>query len=294
MNTPNDLSLKQKQYIPVFPKASGQTTTYIEGYPYEDDELMGETGIHVAQIATLSDQLKSHFSIDEYISIGVDSFIYYSEGDVTKCVSPDIYVVFGVAKYPLRYSFYTWAEGAVPVAVFEFISDSTAHQDWDEKARLYLSDIGVQEYFIHQPDMERPAEFRGWERSPSGDIVEIMPDERDGLFSKALNLWLRWTENQKTEVRLLRPYLPDAIPIPTSMEVRQLHAQEKELRIEAQNRRIEAQNRRKAAEEKAVEAQNRRIEAQNRRKAAEEKVAELEAEVERLRAQIANTQNEST
>ena len=265
MNTLNDFEFKQKKYMPVFPKAIGKPTIYIEGYPCEDDEPMAATDFHAEQITTLSDQLKRYFAINELVHIAVDSFIYYSEGDITKCVAPDIHIVFGVEKYPLRRSFYTWAEGAVPVVVFEFLSDSTAHQDRDRKVELYLNDIGVQEYFIHQPEMEKPAEFRGWQRSPSGDIVEIEPDAEGGLFSEALNLWLRWENDQTTHVKLMRPYLPDGTPITTSMEIKHLLEQEKTLREEEEHRREEA----------------------------EAKANELEAEVERLRAQIANTNNES-
>ena len=251
MDTINDFEFKQRKYIPIFPKASGKPTVYIEGYPYEDDEPMAATDFHAEQITTLSDQLKRYFAINELVHIAVDSFIYYSEGDITKCVAPDIHIVFGVAKYPLRRSFYTWAERAAPVAVFEFLSDSTAHQDRHEKVGVYLNDIGVREYFIHQPELKKPAEFCGWKRNPSGNIVEIVPDAKGGLFSEALNLWLRWEEQQHSHVRLLRPYLPNGTPITTSME-------EHHLRI-----------------------------------AAETRAQELEVELERLRAQLANRQNES-
>ena len=251
MDTINDFEFKQRKHIPIFPKANGKPTVYIEGYPCEDDEPMAATGFHGEQIRIFSEQLTRYFSIDAHIYIGIDSFLYYREGNITKFVAPDVYVVFGVDKYPLRRSFYTWAEGAAPVAVFEFLSDSTAHQDRHEKVGVYLNDIGVQEYFIHQPEMEKPAEFRGWRRSPSGDIIEITPDAQGGLFSEALNLWLRWEEQQHSHVRLLRPYLPDGTPITTSME-------EQHLRV-----------------------------------AAETRAQELEAELERLRAQLANRQNES-
>ena len=86
----------------------------------------------------------------------------------------------------------------------------------------------------------------------------VGPDARGGLFSEALNLWLRWEEDETTHVRLLRPYLPDGTLITTSMEEEHL---------------------RKAAEARAAE------EAERRR--------ELEVELARIRAQIANTQNES-
>ena len=258
MNTLYDFEIKQKKYIPVFPKAIGKPTIYIEGYPCEDDEPMAETDFHAEQITTLSDQFKRYFAINALIHIGVDSFIYYHEGDITKCVAPDIYIVFGVEKYPLRRSFYTWAEVTVPVAVIEFLSSSTAHQARTKKVELYLKEIGVQEYFIHQPEMKKPTEFRGWQRSPSGKIVEIEPDAEGGLFSEALNLWFRWEDDQTTHVRLMRPYLPDGTPITTSMEEKHLREEE-----------------------------------QNLREAAEAKVSVLEAEIERLRAQIANTKNEN-
>ena len=256
MDAIKDFEIKQRKYMPVFPKASGKTTVYIEGYPGEDDEPMAETDFHAEQIITLSDQLKRYFAINDLVHIAVDSFIYYSEGDITKCVAPDIYIVFGVDKYPLRRSFYTWAEGAVPVAVFEFLSESTAHQDRNRKVELYLNDIGVQEYFIHQPEMEKPAEFQGWQRSPSGNIVEMETAAEGGIFSEALNLLFRWEEQRYSHVRLLRPYLPDGTPITTSMEEQHL---------------------KEAAEARVEEEVQRRQEA--------------EAEIERLRAQLANRQN---
>ena len=273
-----DFELKQRKYMPVFPKANGKPTIYIEGYPCEDDEPMAETDFHVEQITTLSDQFKRYFETNELVHIAVDSFIYYSEGDIGKCVAPDIYIVFGVAKHPLRRSFYTWAEGAVPVVVFEFLSTSTAHQDRNKKLELYLSDIGVQEYFIHQPEMKKPPEFRGW-RSSSGEVREIEPDSEGCLFSAALNLLFRWEDQFDTHLRLLRPYLPDGTPIPTSME-------EKHLRLEAQDLRMEEQRLR-------MEEQRLRMEEQRLRIEAEERAEKAEDELERLRAQLANQQDEN-
>ena len=276
MKTLSDFEIKQRKYIPVFPKANGKPTIYIEGYPCEDDEPMAATAFHGLQINIFFDQLFRYFAINEHIYIGVDSFIYYEEGDITKCVAPDIYIVFGVEKYPLRRSFYTWKEGTVPVAVIEFLSDSTVHHDRTKKVELYLKDIGVQEYFIHQPEMKKPAEFRGWQRSPSGNIVEIEPDSEGGLFSEALNLWLRWEDDQTTHVRLLRPYLPDGTPITTSMEIKHELEKEKLLREEEKHRREEA-------EVLAAEETERRQKAEALAKQEAARSRELEKELERLR-----------
>ena len=291
MATLNDFQSKQRKYIPIFPKASGKPTVYIEGYPCEDDEPMAATGFHGEQIRIFSDQVSRYFQINPHIYIGVDSFIYYREGDVTKFVAPDVYIVFGVAKYPQRRSFYTWSEGAVPTTIFEFLSDSTAYQDRHGKFQVYLGDMGAQEYFIHQPEMEKPAEFRGWRRSPSGDIVEIAPDAQGGLFSEALNLYFRWENQLETHVRLLRPYLPDGTPITTSTEEHHLRMEEHHLRMEEHHLRMEEERLR-------MEEQHRRMEAERRAAAAETLAAEetqrrqkAEGELERLRAQLANREN---
>ena len=272
MNTLNDFELKQRKYMPVFPKASGKPTVYIEGYPCEDDEPMAATDFHAEQITTFSEQLSRYFASNAHIYIGVDNFIYYREGDMRKFVSPDVYVVLGADKYPLRRSFYTWAEGTVPAAVFEFLSDATAHQDRHEKVRLYLLEMGVREYFIHQPEMKKPAEFRGWRRNPSGGIVELTPDAQGGLFSEALNLWFRWEDQLHSHVRLLRPYLPDGTAITTPME-------EHHLRVAAEELVAEETERRQAAERLTREETERR--------------QAIEAELERLQAQLANRENEN-
>jgi len=272
MDTLKDFEFKQRKYMPVFPKASGKPTTYIEGYPCEDDEPMAATGFHAEQISNFFDQLYRYFAINPHIYVGIDNFIYYREGDLTKFVAPDVYVVLGVDKFPQRRSFYTWSEGAIPAAVFEFLSDSTANQDRNEKVQLYLMDMGVPEYFIHQPEMKKPAEFRGWRRSPSGGISEILPDAQGGLFSETLNLLFRWENILPNEVRLLRPYLPDGTPITTSMEEEHLRMEEQRLRMEEQRLRMEEQRLRMEAEARAEEETERR--------------QALEAELERLRSQF--------
>ena len=212
MTTLNDFQLKQRKYMPVFPKASRKPTVYIEGYPCEDDEPMAATGFHADQISSFSEQLLRYFAINPHIYIGIDNFIYYREDDITKFVAPDIYVVLGVDKYPQRRSFYTWSEGAVPTTIFEFLSDATANQDRHEKSPTLSDRDGCSRVLHPSTDMERPIEFRGWRQNAAGNIVEIVPDAQGGLFSEALNLYFRWEDQLHSHVRLLRPYLPDGTP----------------------------------------------------------------------------------
>jgi len=279
--------------MPVFPRATGKPTVYIEGYPSEDDEPMAATGFHGVQIRTFSDQLARYFNTESAVYIGIDSFIYYYEGDRTKFVAPDIYVVLGAEKYPERRSFYTWAEGALPTVVFEFLSDSTAAHDRGAKLKQYLIDIGVVEYFIHQPEGDKPPEFHGWRRGASGEIEGIPPDAEGGLFSHSLNLWLRW-EDYIGNVRLLRPYLPDGTPITTSTEEMQLRKEAQALANTETERRHEAEIAAQRAETRAQQEAQGRQHAEARAQQEVHRRQQIESELERLRAQLAASEDETS
>ena len=278
LNAIKDFKIKKQKYMPVFPRATGKTTRRLEGYPGEDDEPMAATGFHGVQINTLYLQLEGYFISNNMVLVGVDSFIYYSEGDITKRVAPDICIVGGVERIPLRHSFYTWAEGAVPSAVIQFLTDETEHKDQHEMVTLYLNEIGVQEYFVHQPEMERPPVFRGWRRSPTGDIAEITQHEQGGLVSETLNLWFRWENQYDSHVRLLRAYLPDGTPIATSMEHHFLNMGLIRFSEVETPWLKEARRQHKVAEKARAAAMRQH---------------ELRTEIERLRKQLENQQNEN-
>ena len=300
MRTLNDFELKQRKYMPVFPKAIGKPTVYIEGYPSEDENPMPAGEYHGMQMQSLYEQFLRYFYAHPYIHVGMDNFVYYREGDIRKVVAPDVYVALGAAKLPLRRSFYTWAEGTVPTAVFEFLSDTTASEDRNEKVKVYLQDMGVAEYFIHQPDMNRPIEFRGWRRDALGDIVEIEKEAEGSLFSASLNLYFRWELHEEWELRLLRPYLPDGTPITTPMEEHHLRVaaeeqieREVEQRQAAERRTREEVEQRQAAERRTREEAEQRQAAEKRAREESERRQAIEAELESLRAPLANRENES-
>ena len=265
--------------LPLYPRASGRATISLEGYPAEDDEPMAATEFHGIQITTLSYQLRTFFRRrSDTVYVGTDSFIYYVQGDTSQCVAPDVYVVLGVDAIPARRSFYTWEEGAVPTVAFEFLSESTGKVDREDKVKLYLQEIGMQEYFIHQPEFARPFECRGWRRTEGGKIIDIEPDARGWLKCEALNLWF-FVEDQPTKVRLMRPAYPDGTPLPTYDELMQERdyfkgeAKEAEARVQAVEVRVRAETHaRQEAEAKAQAEAHAR--------------AQLEAELEKLRLQL--------
>src|SRR5207245_1279828 len=69
-------------------------------------------------------------------------------------LAPDVFVVRGVRKLPLRDNYLVWKEGPYPQAVIEVTSKTTAKEDKEKKLRIYRDIWKVQEYFLFDPRSE--------------------------------------------------------------------------------------------------------------------------------------------
>ena len=168
---------------------------------------MSATGFHGVQITTLSDQLKRYFGSDNRVYIGVDSFVYYQEGDRRKFVDTRYLRRLRCRVVSRKAEFlHLGGRGGHLWWCLSFFPNPQRSTTGVIKSDNTIVEIEVNEYFIHQPEGAKSPEFRGWCRSPSGAIEEIQPDAQGGLFSHALNMWLRWEYQPVSEVRLLRPY----------------------------------------------------------------------------------------
>lgn len=121
-------------------------------------------------------------------------FIYYQEGQPSKSMSPDVFVIFGVSQRDRR-SYKTWQEGGkLPSFVLEITSLSTRKQDEESKPALYAS-LGISEYFQYDPtgDYLKP-QLKG-RRLLEGSYVPIPETTLDDgtvvLPSQTLGLDLR-------------------------------------------------------------------------------------------------------
>jgi Uma2 family endonuclease len=220
------------------------------------------------------ESLQSYFVDRPEVYVSGNDFLYYEEGNPKARVSPDCYVVFGVAKYVLvgeetrlRDSYKVWQEGGrVPSVVFEFTSRKTRKEDTGTKFGLYEQVLKVEEYFQFDPtkDYLRPP-LQGY-RLVDGRYVPIAL-EGDRLHSEQLGLDLVMTGET------LRLYDP------VRGEWLNTLVEEKAARM------AEKQRADREAEARAVEAQARAAEA--RARAAEARRAdEAEAELARLRAEL--------
>jgi len=211
-------------------------------YPESDGEPMAETDTHRKQMMYLLDALEDHFRDDPNVYVAGNLFVYYQEGDPTKFVAPDVFIVKGVPKRNRRI-YQVWKEDKGPDVVFELTSRSTQKEDLGPKKGIYEM-MGAKEYFIFDPLGEylkpRLVGFRlaewGYRRI-----------EEEPLVSQVLALELRV---EGKILRLIDPATGEKLLTP-----------------------LEAQEARRRAETIAAQ------EAEARRRA--------EAEVERLRAELA-------
>lgn len=182
-------------------------------YPESDGQPMAETDFHRKLMVETLQVLEAYFMEQSNVYVSGNLLVYYVEGDPSKRIAPDVFVVFGVAK-KLRDNYLIWEETNTPDFVLEVASPSTISIDLGEKKRLYASVFGVKEYYIYDPLHEIDQSFVGY-RLVDGEYQEIefvngrLPSnvlglelgERDGklrLYDPARTGWL-YTVSERIE-----------------------------------------------------------------------------------------------
>ena len=225
-------------------------------YPTRDGRPMGETDLHRNKMADLIATLEDHFSGDPNIYVSGNLLVFYERGDRRKHVSPDVFVVRGVPKKPLRDHYLIWREGKAPEFVIEVTSKSTRREDQKKKPILYRDVLKVAEYFLFDPteDYLKPP-FQGF-RLVEGEYVPIEP-VLGRLPSIVLGLHL---ERSGVDLRLFDPATRRWLPTPRE------RAEAERERAEAECERAEAERERadrEKAERTRIEAEVIRLREEN-------------------------------
>lgn len=121
-------------------------------YPDSDGEPMADNDPQYRCITDTRFALEQHYHDNPQVYVGADLLIYYVEGDPTKSVAPDVLVSLGVPRGNRR-SYRIWKEGKPPEVVFEFASERSWRGDLGWKWGLYQG-LGVREYFLFDPTGE--------------------------------------------------------------------------------------------------------------------------------------------
>ena len=164
-----------------------QTVDQIE-YPESDGKPMGETDLHIDWMIRIRDILRWRYR-RQRVYVASNLLVYYEEGEPSKFVVPDDFVVTD-CEPGRRRTFKIWEEGKAPDVVFEVTSRSTKREDQAFKPQIYAR-IGVREYFLYDPGSEylNPP-LQGF-RLEKGDYRRIQPDEHGALGCERLGITLR-------------------------------------------------------------------------------------------------------
>lgn len=183
--------------VPRPPEADADSDDF---YPHSDGRPVGETPAHFLNLSYLREMLDVWFTGDARVFVAANMFIYYVRGDHLKHVSPDLFVVRGVAKDTPRKKYLLWEEGKGPDLAIELTSKSTREEDVDKKW-LYREILGVREYVMFDPYAEYlDPPLQGFLLQESGDVS--MPLVSGRLASEVLGLHF---EREGQQLRLFDP-----------------------------------------------------------------------------------------
>jgi Uma2 family endonuclease len=243
-------------------------------YPTRDGRPMGETDLHRNKMQDLIATLEDHFARDPNVYVSGNLLVFYERGDKRKHVSPDVFVVRGVSKSPMRDHYLIWREGKAPEFVIEVTSKTTRREDQTKKPILYRDLIKVSEYFLFDPteDYLIPP-FQGFQLV-EGEYVPIEPVE-GRLPSVVLGLHL---ERSGVDLRLYDPRTRSWLRTPRE------RAESEHERAESEHERAEVERERAESAHERAESAHERAETESRR--ADREMAErmqVEVELSRLR-----------
>jgi Uma2 family endonuclease len=130
-------------------------------YPSGDGQPVAETFAHLYAILMTIEVLRLYLQGQQATVLG-NQFLYYEQGNPSKRVAPDVFVIFDVEPGG-RDNYKIWEEGSVPSIAFEMTSPSTKKEDDGSKKVLYAQ-IGIQEYWQFDPKGEWITEqLRGYQ-----------------------------------------------------------------------------------------------------------------------------------
>ncbi|MCS6830656.1 MAG: Uma2 family endonuclease [Armatimonadota bacterium] len=212
-------------------------------YPVSDGKPIAETPEHVEAMLYLLDALMRYFAEREDVYVAGNQFMYWIEGNPSRRVAPDVYVVFGVPRRPWHPAWKVWETGKAPDVIFELTSRSTAPEDLGRKYRLYQR-LGVKEYILIDVTREYLIEPVIQYRLVGQEYQQV-PNERPNdrewrAHSELLGLQVVVrAEDEGYKVRLYDPLQRRVIP--TALELAQqaadMEARLRELEAELQRRK---------------------------------------------------------
>ena len=152
---------------------------------------------------------------------GADQFLYWAEGDPTRRVAPDVYVLPGVDPASVPSSWKLWELGRPPSFALEIVSRDVA-KDYEDAPAAY-AELGAKELVIFDPGATSRSRTRvRWQvyrRLARRGFVRVAQTMNDRVEVDSLGCWLRAIgEGRNVQLRLASGAGGDEL-FPTEREV---------------------------------------------------------------------------
>ncbi len=223
-------------------------------YPESDGKPMGETPTHRDNLAYIIEMLRGWYEDWPKVYVSGNMFVYYVRGNREKSVVPDVFVVKGVPKEPVRRVFKIWKEKPLDL-IIEITSRASRDEDQDDKLGLYQDVLKVPEYFLFDPLGEYLDPTVQGYRLVRGKYEPIRPVQ-GRLPSKVLGLHL---EIDSSILRLWDPGAKKWLLTPPEERIARMQAEAARLELEAAGKRAEGARLEAEAAQKRLEAENQRL-----------------------------------
>jgi len=175
-------------------KAAAHKASRAPGVALPETDHMGES-ILQALISELLRPLLARFLRErgERAFVGADQFFYYDEGDISRRIAPDVYVIPGIEGPREERVWRCWELDAPPSFALEIVGRDVA-KDYEDVLIDYKA-IGVRELVVFDPDWTARSRTRVrwqvWRRLKKRGLVCVLRSNEDRVESSALRCWLR-------------------------------------------------------------------------------------------------------
>jgi len=199
---------------------------------YPETDRMGEHELQRLIAELLRPMLARYLAERGVVAhAGADTFLYYAEGDPTKRVAPDVYVLPAVPQQLAVPSYKLW-QVPPPSFALEFVT-SDALKDYVEAPVAYAA-LGCSELVLFDPEArvtsKRRKKFTVFRRLARG-FLQVDATHEDRVRSRALGCWLRAVgAGAELRVRLATGARGDNLVPTDEEELARLRAENAELR----------------------------------------------------------------
>jgi hypothetical protein len=250
--------------------------------PQEGDEFVQGT-VHENNVHDTKTIFRSLYHHDETTGVFCDLKMCWGIAGLSE-PCPDVAVVPHVRNLgEPRGAFDVLAEGTRPHFVLEIVSPRYRTKDLNEKVAIYEA-AGVMEYVIIDSvfdDENIPRYTVLGYYLKRGSYVPIAPDERGYIYSATNDVWIGVSAERERFFVLDAQTNEEILPDRLRVEAEHQRAEAEHQRAETERQRAEAEHQRAEVAEQRTEQEHQRAEA------AEQRQREMEAELMRLREELA-------